>query len=628
MSASREIVDYVATSTGLCLECSGDLAPGFLIIQIVMLLIGAGIAIFDTYTDWELVLQFRERGFNHPLLPIDVHWLRAWYLFAIIGTVFTVITITHESLDVLHSMWLICRQCCCKSKGRYETNNGKVQENGCNDFEMSERGTNHCYVSEKKTEKREEVKDDKSVPNDACRCCYRCGWNFTTRAETLASITLWFQDVPMLTLAVLYAFSQSTCKLPERRDVSGDLFNVGLSAIASTLAVAYRLARSAMRFFTSIAVRIKSKKETSKMGKKGKCCSRFLPERGDAIYPQDTCAQCCIIPYYISLIFDSVLVVMGGIISLAIWVNYLSLRRAPNFDDSLAIFRFTADENHVHLLNISNIIPSNGSHIKFETISDPDTGDVVYCLSEFQYREEDFDIFFNTIEVQVVSDEGKFCALKSGRLVINYSTYSRCTLYYTLGGDTLFYGSTNRLTGEITRFDDECIVLKDRLPLVRAGPDLDLNIQVENNINRVHLPSADKELLILYVDPTNNNTIAYVPVADIITAGLDKTYSYTLPIQDSLTGSNTTFLIRFQYDYDEAQFMYNVMRVRNYPQLQVCTCTSFWLHFRQIGELVYGYHDAQAGFQQLSECSEIPPIKLKPQYNFGLTVDCSSRCAV
>ena len=385
-AATKEIIDYICTGTGLCLECSGDFAPGFLIIQIALLLIGSGLSIFDTVTDWNIVIQFRDQGFHNPLLPIDINWLHAWYLFAAIGTILTAITVFHETLDVLHSLWHACKRCCCRSAKHYKVLKGKQdgvemssksedndttqgkptaedQEDGSegsrdhhdhhyhlyqdggnentggdkdtndsNDHTAAENGTNTNPQS-----KGMDSEDEDETIDDACKCCYRLGWNFTTRAETLSFLSLWFHDVPMLTMAILYAFAQSTCKLPQREDVTGELLSIGISATASIVAASYRLIRSFIRLFISVCVRIKSKKEASKMGKWGKRCSRLLPEQGDAIYPKDTCAEWCIIPYYASLLFDFILVSMGASIAFSIWVNYIILKHDTNFDDSLAI---------------------------------------------------------------------------------------------------------------------------------------------------------------------------------------------------------------------------------------------------------------------------------------------------
>ena len=616
---------------------SKDYALGIFLVRLILYLVSTGLGIFDTYTDWELVLQFQRNGFNHPLLRLDLHWLRAWYFFAILGTIFTIFSISNETIDIFYSLWLfswkyLCR--CCR-----KTNVKKDNNNTHNDmFEMKKRNdTDNTWSSETEKEKAEreqevEETDEDVVITDACKCCYRCGWNFTTRAKTVAKLSLWLQDVPMLMLAVLYAFSQTSCKLPEAKDVTGDLFNVGLSALASTAAIAFRLTRSMLRLCASVGLRIKSKKQVRKMGKWCRFLSKILPEKGDAMYPPDTCAQCCIIPFYLVLIFDFILVFMGCVLSLIIWVLYFGLKRTPNFDDSLAIFRFQHTGESVHLLNISNnIIPaSNGTFVSFETIQDDEDNEVTHCLSEFQYRKEDFNIFFNAIEVRAISDRGEFCAIRNGSDVDDFDTYSRCTLYYTLREFVLFYGSTNRFSGKITRFDEECIIVKDR----PAGPDLDLSIQVEKNIDRTDHPSAIQDLQILYVSIQNSTArvLTYISVADIMAGGLDKTYFHTF--QDPSNGTNTTYLFRFFYDHFSKQFTYNVREVYNYPPPRngSCTCSSILnttsiRRFLGMGIFMYGYFDRQLGrYRLLQNCSSIPLDKLIPQYYRFLFVSCSYLC--
>ena len=667
-AATKEIIDYIFTCAGLCHECSGDFAPGFLLIQIALLLIGSGIAIFDTVTDWNIVIQFRDVGFQNPLLPIDVNWLRAWYLFAVIGTVLTTVTILHESLDVLHSLWQFCKKYCCKSQRHYNVLNetqesiempGKnkgsdsmkedsteKQEDECEDNHHNHQYHLYQDGSDKDIEEKDKRQDtsdkqqdhvengtdlndectdsgDDENIDDACKCCYRFGWNFTTRAEMFAFFTLWFHDVPMLTMAVLYAFSQSTCKLPEREDVSGELLDIGISATASTVAAAYRLTRSLIRLFISVGVRIRSKKEASKMGKCGKCCSKFLPEKGDAIYPQDTCAEWCIVPYYASLIFDFTFVSFGASIALSIWINYIISKQGANFDDSLAIYRFTVDGNYVPInISISNdiiVLNSSGSYVVLETLYD--INQFTYCLSEFQYREKDAEIVYNTIELQPISTNGTFCTAKSGSNPQLSDSYSSCTLYYGSSDALLLhYGFSDPITGETKLFEDECIVLKDKLPRVHAGPKLERSIDVEGNIQNANL-NADEELFILYVRNDTHTILFNVPVADIIAAGLDKTIVRTF--MDPVTGENVTYLVRFQYQFSISQFIYNVREVVNYPLPADQLFCRYKSPFDQIGFFVYGYFNAQTGhYQELMECSFIPRVRLRPLHIVQLSVSC------
>ena len=602
-----------------------NFTPGYLLIRIISFLVGAGLGIFDSVTDWQLVIRFQENGFNHPLIPINLSWLHALYIFASIGVVLTAITQLNESMHLFYKIREACKDglCRCKSSGSRGSNkNNLIQED------------EHCSMDYEMKEERKDDSVDTSevVIKDACKCCYRYGWNFTTRAETLAKFSLWFQDVPMLTLAIMYAYSQSTCKLPEVRDVTGDLFSVGLSAVASMVAVTYRVGRSLVRLCISVGFRVKSKKEASKMkGKCGKFFSRFLPEKGEAIYPQGTCARYCIIPFYISVLFDLVLVFFGFFISLAIWINYFSLKRTPNFDDSLAIFRLTHEGKSVPLLNISNnIIPaSNGTFVSFETVLEAENDEVTYCLSEFEYREKDFKIFFNAIEVQAISDKGEFCATKSGEDLSDFDAYSRCNLYYIFSGFPLFYGSTNRITGKITRFDEECIVVEGGLPKSSVGPELDRTIQVEKNIDRTLLPRSPKDLLILYYSPPNiTHPLFMISVADIVAGDLDKMYVRTF--QDPFSRANVTYLVRFWYYGFQARFYFNVKRVFNYPPNgnQSCSCSTNsendFKGFNKIGLLVYGYYHSQTGqYVPLLQCSEIPPIRVIPQYTSSLPISCS-----
>ncbi len=369
------------------------------------------------------------------------------------------------------------------------------------------------------------------------------------------------------------------------------------------------------------------------MGRLGKCCSMFLPEKGDVLYPQGTCAQCCIVPFSFSIILNCVLIFLGFIVTLAIWFNYLSLKRTPNFDDSLAIYRFTHEGNNVHLLNISNnIIPGrvNGTFIGFETVYEAKNDKVTHCLSEFQYREKDFDIFFNTIEVVAMSDTGEFCTTKSGNDVKKFSTtYSRCTLYYTLGGIVLFYGFTDRLTGEITRFDRVCVVLKDRLPIVTEGPDHDPNIEVKDNLVRSTPPESKEDLLILFVthNKTNRIVLQYISVTDLVNKSLDA--SCYMTFLDQTRHTNVTYLIRLQYNYYRAQFTYNIKEILNYPALnQFCFCSSLVSSarkFHQNGEIIYGYYNPNTGRYPLLSliCSDIAPNLVSPLYNPFLDVGCS-----
>ena len=115
------------------MEFSG-FAPGWVFLQTIIFVISAALAVFDTYTDWDVVFKFQETGFNNPLLPEDSHWVHAWFFFASVGTLLTVVSILHDGIDLLYAYYKSCQKHCCKtSKGRYDASVS---------IEMKEKGLN------------------------------------------------------------------------------------------------------------------------------------------------------------------------------------------------------------------------------------------------------------------------------------------------------------------------------------------------------------------------------------------------------------------------------------------------------------------------------------------------------
>ena len=163
MADAKEMGGYMSTATGLCLNFS-DFAPEWVVLQTILFLISTGLAVFDTYTDWEVVLDFKDVGFNNPLLPPNDHWLRAWLLFASIGTFLTFISFLQDGHSLLYTMYGSCKKRCCKSSTPKET------------YELDD-------FKDKEKEGRD-AEDDDDI-DDPCKCCYHCGCNSATRNETL-----------------------------------------------------------------------------------------------------------------------------------------------------------------------------------------------------------------------------------------------------------------------------------------------------------------------------------------------------------------------------------------------------------------------------------------------------------
>ena len=739
MADARQIGGYISTATGLVLRCS-DFSPPWVLLQITIFTISTALTVFDTYTDWEVVLHFQEVSFNNPLLPRDDNWLRAWFLFAAFGTVLSVISIGHEGIVILYSMYKSCQRSCCKThrkayqhiqssndaiepalNTRMETEptsdetlattprdideeEGKEKDldlatntNDAMDIALNTRmetqptsdetltpliatptdeedgsvafttisyasmGTGdealtpltprHVQGAATPTDEEggsvafttisyasmgtgdealtpltprqgattasrdmdEEEGKEKDVAGeitDPLKWCFRKGWNSTTRNEALGAIILWFQDVPMLTMSVLYAFSQTSCKTPEPRDASPILLNIGISATAAVIASCWRLIRSFVRFYftVKIAGKIEPIKPkclgdlfpTRPIKPPGKRLKKILPKSSESAYPPDTCAHQCLRTYYFGIIMQ--LAATSGALGVlfTIWLKY-AIATSKTYDEyeSLGIYRFSIGPDLL-LFNISDIItPSNGSFVNLEQIPNIDPWDI-YCLSEFEYREENFEIFFNVIEVIVVSPEGKFCDTR----VVN-STNSFCYSYYTQGNFILYYASQNPITGDVNRFDDECTAVKDIFGY-HAGPKVDLGINVGRHIDRAGFPQNNEPLVIYY--PKLGE---YVLFSEIV----DKPSIISLP---SVQFQNKTLNCSIQFSYSEPQgAVLYTYRGATYDENGNCFCSIInTLICRHVysKNVMYGYLTEDSSVIPFTHCYGFSYEQITPKY--------------
>ncbi len=585
MAEAKEIGGYISTVAGLGMECTG-FAPSWVLLQTIIFTISTGLAVFDTYTDWEVVLNFRVVGFNNPLLQRDENWLRAWFFFAALGTLLTAISILHDGIDLLYAYCKSCQKHCCKgSKDRYDATNQM--------FEMKKKGSD--VDSKSKTDKEGEFEEIE----DACKCCFRLGWNSTTRNETLGALTLWFQDFPMLTLAILYAFSQFTCKSPDKKDATAPLLDVGISVIASLVAASWRLLRSFTRLYSSIAVRTDPKKKSIK---------RCLPKKSEAAYPPGSCSQFCLWPFYFGLLLEISAVMALGIITGVIWHNYAQLKNAGNFDDSLGIYRYSVNlppENHTLLFNISGtIIPPNGTFLNLEKApeSELDFDDDVFCLSEFEYRPDDFQIYFNAIELIVVSPEGKFCAS------VPATGVSTCSFLYTFADFVLYYASIDPVTGGVRRFDQQCSLFDFSAEF--ATPKVDANIDVNRHLDRTGFPQNGEPLIIIL------SSSYYLLVSTVLSTPNLQYEGISVNVIPDLSCA-----FEFQYLPYSGQIRYNYRDVIRYGQNN-CSCSSSNICSLVLRNMRYGYLTPQQTVVPYTHCSTIPYDKLIPYHEADRFVSC------
>lgn len=77
------------------------------VVQAVLMFISLGIAIFDSYTDWNVWVGLNNHGFG--LLQAPNYLLYAWLAFTIMGTLLTVISFSIDVIDLVSG-----RNMCCK----------------------------------------------------------------------------------------------------------------------------------------------------------------------------------------------------------------------------------------------------------------------------------------------------------------------------------------------------------------------------------------------------------------------------------------------------------------------------------------------------------------------------------
>ena len=609
-----EAIGHVFTATGLCLQCS-VFSPSWLVVQTVIYLVSTGMAVFDVYTDWVVVLNFQEVGFNNPLLPKSLHWLRALYLFVVIGTVLGAISMFQDTVGILYSWLRSFKRCYRKSKG--SSGSGQNQQHNLNTLpsrstEGSQDQENSLSDEEEEAQEREAQKKEDDKISDPCLPCYRCGCNSTTRKENLALLILWFHNVPMLTISILYALSQSTCKVPDRRDVSPILRDVAISATAATLSSSWRFILSYVRLYKSVGSRIKeredcSKRCTSYRGTRD-CVLKTIPKKGDVLFPSDTRIQCCIFPFLFGVALQLSAIIMAGAITLNIWIQFISLARTPNFDDSLGIYRTSLNTGQdLYVLNISEIItppPNATAFLHFEEFSRGQVGNNLFCLSEFEYRSEESLIFLNTIELMVVSNRGEFCVIIANRdPLVNF-----CALYYLFRNAVLFYASADPNSGFVTRFGTQCSVVNFDLGF-QDGPVGDFSIDVTRHVDRTGFPENNEPLVVFYPTP-----ISTYLLASAIFQNIDRKFTAVHTFEDLETSENVTCALAFAYDDTLRQITYNYRDV-----VSDCDCPFFGQRCDQFHQnLTYGYLQED----HIVPYTHCPPEKLVPQYDPTIFIRC------
>ena len=439
------------------------------------------------------------------------------------------------------------------------------------------------------TDSSDNEEQEDEIP-DPLKCCFRHGWNGTTRNETLGALTLWFQDIPMLTLSVLFAIVTTTCKTPDGSDASPVLLDVGISATAAVAASCWRLLRSIARLGSSVGVRTDLK-------------SRCLPTPSEAAYPPNTCAQYCVLPFCCGLVMQFVAISAGIAIALAIWLFYGFERAGSDSNPFLTVYRSSASGTNTALFNITAIIPPNGTFTYLERIpgtlfSRPDT----YCLSEFEYRSQDFLIFYNTIEVIPVTDDGEFCATRSG-----LSSSNGCYMYYSQ--ENLFFGYVDPDFNSLEQFHRACTMG------AHVRPRIDYNFNVSSRINRAGFPTNNEPLVVNYPNFQNFS----VSFTNILTAGTDGFQIGTVDNPRSNGVFNCWLRLRYNNLLHAVVYSYQGVLTDTNGQCSCQSKSSCDPFFDQTAE--YGFL-RKGSVVPYTECASIPNEYIKPQYDSAYYCPC------
>lgn len=108
MSDAKDVAEYFVTAVGA--STNFFYSCKWVTVQTFMFVLSIGLAAFDTFSDWKVVFDFKDKGFENPLLPLNIHWLQALFVFATIGSVLSLLSFLNEGIELLCSMHKSCQK--------------------------------------------------------------------------------------------------------------------------------------------------------------------------------------------------------------------------------------------------------------------------------------------------------------------------------------------------------------------------------------------------------------------------------------------------------------------------------------------------------------------------------------
>ena len=385
MSNGLLLTYFVSTGFG----CAGRLySPRCVILRIILVFLNLGLSAFDCYSDWQVWLTIREDGFGHPLLQLPTHWARAWLVFAALGSITAVLSVLNEASGIL----LFYRQ--------YQNANEDIEK------------------------------------YDICKPCSAKGFNYITRAESLALTNICVEDLPLLILTLLFAAIQYSCNHPTPNDYSSIMKLVFVSSLASLLHVSWSLLRCLFR----ISLRACSHRSQTKSGSRTELETKIT---ANELYPRHHRMKSCITCHSITMVAVYGITIGISVTAIAMTQHQMVLtRRLVDPSQELNVYR--SHPQTQLLTNASSVIGNVSGVCLKEEFSLPDN-QTITCDLTLLHSPEDSRIYFNF----AVSDQ--FWNVTASVGTNSSAPVLDCSVFY----ENMFLG--HNATSGVRRFDETCL---------------------------------------------------------------------------------------------------------------------------------------------------------------------------
>ena len=415
-------VAYINT-TGL--GCAARVhTPYCLMCRIILFLLSVCLRSLDNFYHWKVWLTIQESGLDHPLLRIPDAWTKAWFVFTCIGTALAILYIANELSGVIS----FYRQ----------------------------------Y--------KEKITDDIT-----CLPCNAGGLNYITRTEILTLISVTLEDLPLLTLSLLFAAAQYSCNQPTPRENLSVLNAVFITSLSSLLHVGWSLLRFLLHLFLracsnycrartkSPATADKTTEDLKVKMKEKELEIELESERRTSpnhLYPEKCCKmKWCIVCHSLTLAIVCGLTITLSLTAIGLTQHQDTLTNSFPLDPSqqLSVYRSFPEEQPI--ANVSTIIDSSMGICINEKFTD-EKNNTISCDVVLSYSESDGLIYFD------YADSNHNTSGTAN------TTVEKCAVYY----EGMFLG--HYAEAGVRRFHETCLsvlILPDNDELLQEQETLIVN---------------------------------------------------------------------------------------------------------------------------------------------------------